>query len=213
MNIVPEKLRSWHNNLTEKSRLFYYGVLGNLSLAALDLTASLAGGQGSIVNWVHNGGDIVSYGLRALVASNKLSEKASKRLLLGANSLALSLTGWITIKSGFDLSSGRNHLVEPSAAFLEGVSSLGNFAIASGLDDDNNRNTEGHNHHNHAIKDGHRHAKTDAWASLAATGGLSLASLTGNSRWDSLGALASGAYFMWHISRHMLKQNDYDHTH
>lgn len=211
MNIVPEKLRSWHNNLTEKSRLFYYGVLGNLSLAALDLTASLAGGQGSIVNWVHNGGDIASYGLRALVASNKLSEKASKRLLLGANSLALSLTGWITIKSGFDFK--RQHNIEASAPWLESVSSLGNFAIASGLDDDNNHNTEGHNHHNNAIKDGHRHAKTDAWAGLVAAGGLSLASLTGDSRLDSLGALAGGAYFIWHMSRHMLKQNDHDHTH
>lgn len=208
MNIVPEKLRSWHNNLTEKSRLFYYGVLGNLSLAALDLTASLAGGQGSVINGLHNGGDVASYALRALVASNKLSEKTSKRLLLGANSLALSLTGWITIKSGFDFK--RQHNIEASAPWLESVSSLGNFAIAAGLNDDNNRNTEGRNR---PVEDGHHHARTDAWASLVAAGGLSLASLTGDSRWDSLGALAGGAYFMWHISRHMLKQNAHDHTH
>jgi divalent metal cation (Fe/Co/Zn/Cd) transporter len=205
MKLIPESLRSWHGNLSHKSKLLYYGVLGNLSLTALDFAASLAGGQGSVVNGLHNAGDVVSYGLRSLVASDKLSEKASKNFLLGANLLALSSTGLFTIKSGVDLASGNQHLVEPSAAALEAVSSLGNFAIAGALkDDDGDHNHEDSNEdHNHAIKDGHRHAKTDAWASLIGATGLTLASATGDPRLDSAGAVVGGAYFALHMIKHI----------
>lgn len=210
MNVIPEKLRGWHNNLTKKSRLLCYGVLGNLILTMLDLAASLAGGRGSITNGAHNGSDAFSYGLRTLVASNKLSEKASKNILLGANLLALSLTGVLTVKAGFDLR--HQHNIEASAAWLELASSLGNFTIAAGLDDDSNH-AEGHSHHNHAIKDGHNHAEADARASVFATTGLVGACITGDSRLDSLGALVGGVVFMSHMRKHMLKQNDHDHTH
>jgi divalent metal cation (Fe/Co/Zn/Cd) transporter len=211
MKFIPERLNSWHNNLSERFKLFYYGVLGNLSLAALDLTASIAGGDGSIVNGIHNAGDVAAYGLRALVADGERREATSKKMLLGANLLALSLTSWFTLKSGLDLVFGRNHLVEPSAAFLEVASSLGNFAIARALAD--NHDEHGHGRRNdHPLKDGHHHAKTDAWASLIATGGLSLAASTGDSLLDSLGTLAGGAYFIWHMAKHM-RQGGENHAH
>jgi hypothetical protein len=188
MKFIPERLNSWHNNLSERFKLFYYGVLGNLSLAALDLTASIAGGDGSIVNGIHNAGDVAAYGLRALVADGERREATSKKMLLGANLLALSLTSWFTLKSGLDLVFGRNHLVEPSAAFLEVASSLGNFAIARALADNHDehghgrRNDSEHaDHHiaHRAAEDGHHHAKTDAWASLIGATGVAFGSITG----------------------------------
>jgi divalent metal cation (Fe/Co/Zn/Cd) transporter len=212
MSLIPEKLQPWHNKLSEKSRLLYYGVLGNLSLTVLDSAASLAGGQGSVINGLHNAGDVASYSLRTLVASNKLPEKASKNILLGANLLALGLAGLFTIKSGVDLVSGNQHLVEPSAAALEAVSSLGNFAIAGALKNDEEEGDHTHNHtHNHALKDGHHHAKTDAWASLIGAAGLSLATVTGDSRLDSAGAVVGGIYFARHMIKHLRKKRGEHH--
>ena len=63
------RIKTWHNNLSHRAKLFYYGVLGNTALSLMDTAASLAGGKGSVVNLLHNSGDVASYGLRFLVAS------------------------------------------------------------------------------------------------------------------------------------------------
>lgn len=191
-------------------------MLGNLSLTAIDTASSLMGGQGSVINGLHNGGDVAAYGVRSLVASNKLNPKASKRLLIGANLLTLSLTGWLTTKSGIDLMGSHGHIVEPGAVYLETASSLGNFAIASGLEADDDHGHHGHDHSNQAVKDGHHHAKTDARASLIAVTGLSLAGATSNSKWDSAGALVGGLYFSLHMAKHIFnnfKNSDDHHGH
>lgn len=205
MKLVPEKVQSWHKELTEKYRLLFYGVLGNLVLTGIDTSASLAGGQGSVVNGLHNLGDAASYGLRALVASDKLSEKTSRKILLGANLLALSLTVLFTVKSGVDLAYGNDHLIETSAGVLALTSSAGNFAIASALKDAQGNENYEHRHEgrHHAMNDGHHHARTDARASLIGAGGLSLATVTGDNRFDSIGAFFGGIYFIAHMLEHM----------
>jgi hypothetical protein len=210
--LITERIKIWHNSLSHKAKLVYYGVLGNAALSLMDGAASLGGGKGSVVNLLHNSGDVASYGLRSLVASDRLSESTSKRMLLGANMLALSLTSWLTVKSGLSLIDDQRHTVEAAASYLELSSSAGNFTIASALGGESDH---GHDDHkDQALQDGHHHAKTDAWASLIAAGGLSLASANGDSRFDSAGALIGGLYFTLHMLKHMFgKKHDHAHHH
>lgn len=190
----------------------------------MDLISNSEGGKGALINAIHNISDVVSYAIRSVVAGGGLNHEVSKRILNTVNLAAIALTGLVSVKAGLDLASGRDHVVEASSLYLSLVSSSGNFAIAGALADTDNKESVEHAHEyghgsdhagnniaHRAAGDGHHHAKTDAWASLVATGGLSLASLTGNSRLDSLGALVGGVVFMLHMRKHMLKQNDHDH--
>jgi hypothetical protein len=221
-----EKTKDWHNSLSSRAKLFCYGGVGNAALSTLDLLSSSEGGKGALINAIHNISDVGSYATRSVVAGGGLNHEVSKRILNTVNLAAIALTGLVSVRAGLDLASGRDHVVEASSLYLSLVSSSGNFAIAGALADTDDKESVEHAHehehkheHEHAhghgsdhagnniahraAGDGHHHAKTDAWASLVAAGGLSLASLTGDSRWDSLGALAGGAYFMWHMAKHI----------
>ena len=214
MNFIPEEIKRWHEGLSHKAKLLYYGVLGNLSLTALDVAASIMGGHGSAINGLHNAGDIAAYGLRGLATSEDIEQTTSRCLLFGANLLALSLTGWLTARSGLELLENSRHTLEPGAAYLETASSLGNFVIAAGLkEQDSDPEGCAHTQDDHALSDGHHHAKTDAWAGLFGATGLALAVTTGDSRLDSLGALAGGTYFLLHMLQHMRNKNSNVHHH
>ena len=226
-----EKTKDWHDKLSSRARLFYYGVVGNTALGAMDLISSSEGGKGALVNAIHNIGDVGSYATRSVVAGGGLNHEVSKRILNTVNLAAIALTGLVSVKAGLDLASGRDHAVEASSAYLSLVSSSGNFAIAGALADTDNKESVEHTHeykhkheyaHGHdsehadhhiahrAAEDGHHHAKTDAWASLVSATGVAFGSITGNSTFDLIGTMAAGAYFIYDMAKHMRKNG---HSH
>lgn len=223
MNVIPEKLRGWHNNLSSQAKLFYYGVIGNVALSVMDLISNSEGGKGALINAIHNISDVVSYAIRSVVAGGGPNHEVSKRILNTVNLAAIALTGLVSVKAGLDLASGRDHVVEASSAYLSLVSSGGNFAIAGALADTDDKESVEHEHeHGHdsehaghhiahrATKDGHHHAKTDAWASLIGATGVAFGSVTGNSKFDLIGTMAGGAYFIYDMAKHMRKNG---HSH
>lgn len=233
MNVIPEKLRGWHNNLSSQAKLFYYGVIGNVSLSVMDLISNSEGGKGALINAIHNISDVGSYATRSVVAGGGLNHEVSKRILNTVNLAAIALTGLVSVRAGLDLASGRDHVVEASSLYLSLVSSSGNFAIAGALADTDDKESVEHAHehehkheHEHAhghgsdhagnniahraAGDGHHHAKTDAWASLVSATGVAFGSITGNSKFDLIGTMAGGAYFIYDMAKHMRKNG---HSH
>ena len=210
---IIEKIKDWHNSLSSRAKLFCYGGVGNAALSTLDLLSSSEGGKGALINAIHNISDVGSYATRSVVAGGGLNHEVSKRILNTVNLAAIALTGLVSVRAGLDLASGRDHVVEASSLYLSLVSSSGNFAIAGALaDTDDKESVEhaGNNIAHRAAGDGHHHAKTDAWASLVSATGVAFGSITGNSKFDLIGTMAGGAYFIYDMAKHMRKNG---HSH
>ncbi len=216
---LREKLKNRHHDMSEAARLFYYGTLGNGFLAILDTAAHQHGGEGAVVNGVHNVSDVCAYGIRAAIAGKRLPAINPEKVLGAVNILAISATALVCVRSGMSIIDPRGsaHAADLSATFLSSGSSGGNFIIANRLEPEN-ESINGCAHHTKnpeelAHQDGHHHATADAWASMIATSGVALTAATDNYRFDSIGTIVGGCYFIQHMINHMRQRNGDGHAH
>lgn len=216
---LRKRFKGFNHNLSEGAKLFYYGTIGNAILALLDAGAHQQGGEGAVVNGIHNASDVIAYGIRAGVSEERLPAVNPEKILKSVNIMAILVTALVCAKNGINFfrPQASAHVADFGATLLSGGSSGGNFLIADALEPEEFDSTDDLSYQKssklQAHQDGHHHARADAWASSIATAGVAFTAATGNYRFDSIGTIVGGGYFIYHMVEHMRHGKLDDHKH